>query len=145
MKRIAVFAAALVLAPLASAQLFKYVDKDGRTVYSDQAPANVDSKQIAAPSGPASGEKSAVERDKDLDKSRKEAKEKGDKADKAAAAAKENADRCAAAKQNVQTYTEGGRVYKYNDKGEREYMGDDEISAARQKAQREADEACKKA
>ena len=44
MKRILVLAIALAFAPLAGAELYKYVDKNGKTVYSDQPPANVDSQ-----------------------------------------------------------------------------------------------------
>ena len=42
------------------------------------------------------------------------------------------------------TSEEGGRIYKYNDKGEREYMADEELAKAQQKAKSDMDEACKK-
>ena len=65
MKRIVLLAAILAMAPLASAQLYKHVDKDGRTVYTDQPPANVDAKRINIQNAPSSpGNKSYVERDK---------------------------------------------------------------------------------
>jgi hypothetical protein len=145
MKRIAAVAVAALLAPLAGAQqLYKYVDQNGRTVYSDTPPANIESKQLtpSGVSGPVA--KSAVERDKDLQKSRKEAAEKADKADKADKLAREQAARCQQARDNQRSVAEGGRLYKYNDKGEREFMGDEEIAAAQQRAQRDVDEACKK-
>ena len=145
MKRIAAVAAFALLAPLAVAQtLYKYTDEKGRTVYSDSPPANVESKQISHSGGNVAGAKSAVERDKDLQKSRKEAAEKADKADKADKLAKEQAARCQQARDNQRAVAEGGRLYKYNDKGEREFMGDEEIAAAQQRAQRDVDEACKK-
>ena len=53
--------------------------------------------------------------------------------------------RCAQARQALQTYSDGGRIYKYNEKGERTFMEENEIDAARGKAQRDVDEACKKA
>jgi hypothetical protein len=143
MKRILI-AATLVLASAASAELYKYVDKDGRTVYADQPPTGISSKQINPAVGSAPGGKSAVERDKELEKGRKEAREKSEKGDKAAANKTEMDARCAAARNNVQIYAEGGRIGKLNDKGEREYMGDDEIAAAKEKAQRDVEEACKK-
>ena len=143
MKRILI-AATLVLASAASAELYKYVDKDGRTVYADQPPAGINSKQINPSIGSAPGGKSAVERDKELEKGRKEAREKAEKGEKAAAEKTALDSRCAAARNNLQIYADGGRIGKLNDKGEREMMSDDEIVAAREKAQRDVEEACKK-
>jgi len=144
MKTIIAIAIASLLAPLASAELYKYVDKNGRTVYADQPPVNVESKQIATPVAPSAAPKSAVDRDKDLQKVRKETAEKQEKADKADKLAREQEARCNQARENQRAYAEGGRMYKYNDKGEREFMGDEDIARAQQKAQRDVDEACKK-
>jgi hypothetical protein len=144
MKRITCLAAIFAMAPLAGAQqLYKYVDKNGRTVYSDQAPANIDSKQIG--SSPASGAaapvKTAVEKDRELEKGRKESREKTEKAAKASG---EQEQRCQQARSAAQSYSDGGRIYKYNDKGERELMTDEDITRAQQKARADMDEACKK-
>ena len=145
MKRIAAIAALLAFVPLAGAELYKYVDKNGRTVYSDQPPAGIDSKLVKdANVSSAEPAKTAVQKDKDLDKGRKEAREKADKAEKSAALARDQEQRCTQAKQVVQSYQEGGRMYKYNDKGEREFMGEEDIAAGLKKAQRDMDEACKK-
>ena len=145
MKRIAAIAALLAFVPLAGAELYKYVDKNGRTVYSDQPPAGIDAKTVKdAAVSSAAPPKTAVEKDKDLEKGRKEAREKADKAEKSAAVARAQEERCTQAKQNVQAFQEGGRMYKYNDKGEREFMGEEEIAAGLAKAQRDMDEACKK-
>ena len=76
MNRIIVLVVALLVAPAAFAQLYKYVDKDGKTVYTDQPPANADSKQLRVQTGTSTATapvKSALEKDKDLDKARKEA------------------------------------------------------------------------
>lgn len=148
MKRLAVialaWALACVLAPLASAELYKYVDKNGKTVYSDQPPVNLDSKQMHVAPSAGAGPKSYVERDKELDKQRKEASEKEKKSEQASAAAKAAEERCNQAQANYKAYEEGGRLLKYNDKGEREYMTDEEIESARAKSKQQMDEACKK-
>jgi hypothetical protein len=147
MKRIIVLAIAMALAPVATAQLYKYVDKDGKTVYSDQPPPNTASKQVNVQSGPAAapaaGPKSAVEKDKELEKSRKEAREKQEKQAKAAQKEQQASERCAQAKRNVQGYTDGGRIAKYDDKGQRVFMDDAEIAASLERARREMAEACK--
>ena len=54
MKRLLIIAIACLVAPIASAELYKYVDKDGKTVYSDQPPVNIDSKQMNIQSRPSS-------------------------------------------------------------------------------------------
>jgi len=145
MIRIALAAAALLIAPLAGAQLYKYVDKDGKTVYTDQPPAATESKQlrVAPPAAPSSGPKSNLERDKELQKSRDSEKDKGKKAEEAAKAAEQKAANCQVAKNAHQHYQDGGRIYKYNAAGEREFMSDAEIDAARAKSKRDMDEACK--
>ena len=145
MKRIAAVAALVAFVPLAGAELYKYVDKNGRTVYADQPPAGIDSKVVKdANVSSAAPPKTALEKDKAQEKGRKEAREKADKADKTAARDREQEQRCQQARQNVQAYQEGGRMYKYNDKGEREFMGEEDIAAGLKKAQRDMDEACKK-
>ena len=144
MKRFVLFALALVVVPAASAQLYKHVDKDGRTVYSDQPPANADAKRINIQNAPAaSGNKSYVERDKALDKDRKTAREKQEKSEKATKSAQEAEQRCAQARTAYQTYADGGRIYKYNEKGERTYLDDAELETERNRTRREMEEACK--
>jgi Domain of unknown function (DUF4124) len=152
MKRVIILAIALAMAPAALAQLYKYVDKDGKTVYSDQPPTNIDSKQINIQSGKSSATpvpsgsegKSYVERDKELQKGRDEAREKQKKVAEAAQKAEADVVRCAAAKSAYQTYADGGRIHKYNDKGEREYLGDAEMESELARTKREMEEACKK-
>ena len=144
MKRIALIAAALAFAPFASAQLYKHVDKDGRTVYTDQPPASADAKRLNIQNAPAaSGNKSYVERDKELDKSRKAAREKQEKSEQATKSAQQAEQRCAQAWAAYQTYADGGRIYKYNEKGERTYLDDAELEKERIRTRREMEEACK--
>jgi hypothetical protein len=145
MKRIFVLALALAFAPVAAAQLYKYTDpKTGKTVYSDQPPAGVDSKSVnlKASGGPAT--KSAVEQDKALDKGRKKAADDAKKAGEAADRTAKAEAHCSAAKQNFQIYAEGGRISKMNSQGEREILTDEEIEAKRVSSRREMEEACKK-
>jgi len=144
MKRIFVIALACALSPLASAQLYKSVDSNGKTVYSDQPPANMDSKAMNVPANAAPAQKSAVERDKDAEKLRAKARESAEKAEVTAKNTKINETRCAQAKGEFQTYTEGGRLAKTNEKGERVLMDDAEIETERIRARKVMEEACKK-
>ena len=146
MKRWMILAATAALAlPAAQAQLYKYVDKNGKTVYSDQPPADVDSKQVRTPvSNVPAPAKSAVEQSRDSDKAKKESAEKQKKADQEAQRTAQNELRCTQLKGNYQIYVDGGRIQKTNEKGERDFMSDEEIAAARERTRREMDEACKK-
>ena len=146
MKRIVILACALALAPLASAQMYKYVDKDGKTVYTDQPPPSADPKQVNIPSAATGGStpaKTYVERDKDLQKARDKAREGEKKAGETSARAREDEERCQVARTALQHYTEGGRISKYNEKGERVLLGDSEIDAEREKARRQMETDCK--
>ena len=143
MKRIIIGLAAALFATVAQAQLYKYVDKDGRTVYSDQPPANVDSKLVNTPSS-SSASKSFVERDKEMEKLRGKARDEAKKADEKEKTAAAQDERCRQANERLRALVDGGRIWKYDDKGERTIMSDEEIESERGKAQKLVDEACKK-
>jgi Ni/Co efflux regulator RcnB len=154
MKRLLIIAIACIAAPIASAQLYKYVDKDGKTVYSDQPPVNLDSKQLNIQSGasttntapataPAAAPKTALDRDRELQKTRDEARDRAKKSDESAKSAQAQEEACGQAKSAYQTYVDGGRITKF-EKGERVFLSDDEIEVARERSKREMDEACKK-
>ncbi len=145
MKRVMMLAIALAIAPAAVAQLYKHVDKDGRTVYTDQPPASGNAKTINIPrsvtDAPAS--KSYVAQDKENEKKKKEASDKAAKAGDPAKKAQEEQARCAQARSAYQMYADGGRIYKNNEKGERAFLTDAEIESERARSRREMDEACK--
>ena len=143
MKRIIVLAIACALAPLASAQLYKYVDKNGKTVYTDQPPPDAEATPMANVPPPAAPSKSYVERDKELQKGRDKVKDDAKKADEKSRYEAAKAERCRQATEAARIYEQGGRLQKRNAAGESEFMSDDEIEAARQKSRREVEEACK--
>ena len=113
----ALIAAAAALCALpASAALYKWVDASGRTVYSDQPPANVDSKQLRIQSAPPAAApapaKSALEKAKELDKGRKDASEKAKKAEQEAKRTAENEERCANARHNLKVAETARRPFQ---------------------------------
>ena len=146
MKRVMMMVIALAVAPVAVAQLYKSVDKNGRVIYTDQPPANADAKVLNIPKSvtdaPAPS-KSYVAQDKENEKKKKEANEKAAKAGDPAKKAQEDQARCAQAKSAYQVYADGGRLFKNNEKGERVLLSDDEIESARARSKRDMDEACK--
>lgn len=144
MKRILALACALAFSTGAVAQLYKWVDKDGRVTYSDQPPPAQQSKQITVDTGQSAGpQRSALERDKELDKSRQDAKDKAKLAEQAAEKAKVDRENCVKARAYLKTVTDGGRIATYDEKGERVLLSDEQIEAERVKAQKAVDESCK--
>jgi len=148
MKGIVLLTCVLAVATLASAQLYKYVDKNGKTVYTDQPPPDADPKAMRIPSS-AQGSapppaKSAVAQDKELQKGRDKAKENEKKAEETASRARQQEELCANATMAYQQYSQGGRMTKLDEKGEKIFLGDAEIDAARESAKRKMDEVCKK-
>jgi len=147
MKRLLVIGLICALSPAAVAQLYKYVDKDGKTVYTDQPPPTVDPKTVNVQSSPTPGSvpaKNALEREKDLEKTRAKGKDEAKKSDQTAKEAAAREERCNSATDRYRSLAEGGRIYKYDDKGERVYMDEQEMAGERDKTRRIMDEACKK-
>jgi hypothetical protein len=141
MKKFIILALALAVAPAAFAQqLYKYVDKDGKTVYTDQPPVNTDTKQLNIQTGTTGAPaKSALERDKDLQKGRDEqAKKDSDAAKKAALKDVQ----CEGAKRSYAEWDSGARMTRIDDKGERVYLTDEEIDAGRSRSKQAMDTAC---
>src|SRR5450830_1523875 len=185
----------LMLPALASAEIYKWKDKDGSVRYSDvPPPSNVKQealygKKIPKPTGlapltevegdataAANRDKAASGKDKAIvdkaladknktptDKSKvdkapsdkaplskeeaaaKRAKdaEQQKKADEAKQAElKLREENCKSSKSNLATYTNGGRIVKTNEKGEREYLGDADISQAKADSQKDVEKYC---
>ena len=169
MKLLPLLLAVLVLSAspiLSQAEVYKWKDKDGTIKYSDTPPpSNIKQETVKGkrkqgeptgkaplapvdsavakpanvkntPDAPSSPEESAAkQRQKTAEAEKRNKQEKE-------AEAKRKADNCTAAKSNMETYTQGGRVYKMNEKGEREYMGEKDFAEGKQKAQQEINENC---
>src|SRR5215471_659004 len=132
MKRIVLLLIACAVAPLAVAQMYKYVDKDGKTVYTDQPPPDAVAKPVSGTGASgASGPKTFVEKDKELQKGRDKVAADAKKADDKAKEASEREAACRDATAMAKMYDEGGRIMKANAQGEREYLTDEEIEAER--------------
>lgn len=169
MKLLTLFLAVLVLttSSLGQAEIYKWKDKDGKIRYSDTPPpsnvkqeAIAGKKKLAAPTGkeplapvdkagvaPAVGTPKSIEppsNPEDLAAEQRQQKaeaEKNNKLEKESEA-KRKAENCSSAKANMETYTQGGRVYKMNEKGEREYLDESAFKVGREKAQQEINDNC---
>ncbi len=143
MKRIALVALCLLLAPLASAQLYKWVDKDGKVHYSDQPPPATATKQINVAPGPSGPAPSAIEKDKALEKARTESRDAAKKSEEKEKVAKQREAECGKAKSYLQGLDNGGRFVTFDEKGNRVFMEADQIEAEKAKARQNVEEACK--
>lgn len=160
----------ITISPSIQAQLYKWVDEKGKTVYSDQAP-NSDAKdqKILNKSGvkyptenttPASenpnptvseaptpakstGPKTLAEKELEFRKRRAEQEETQAKAAKEQMQAKEKQEKCLQVRGSLQTLQNGGRITKYNDKGEIVHLDDNERQKEIEDAKKAAAEFCK--
>ena len=151
MLRIALLGLMLALAAPASAQLYKWVDKNGRTRYTDQPPPpGVQSRAIAPPAqpAPAAAEPDASAKDapaapltpaqqeqafrkRQLEAKKAEEKAEAEQRDSAVKQAN-----CERARSALSTFESGQRVTQTDANGERYYLDDaqraHEAAAARQ-------------
>jgi len=163
---LAVFLPAM-LPTLAHAEIYKWKDKDGTTRYSDvPPPSNIKNESmgkripkavppaVAAPvessAATAAGKSSdaAAKGGAPLTKEEAAAKRAQEaEAQKKADAVKQaelkyRQESCAAARKNQAMFGNGGRMMTTDEKGERRYMGDEEISKGKADAQRDVEKFC---
>jgi Domain of unknown function (DUF4124) len=157
----------IALPSLGHAEIYKWKDKNGAIRYTDTPPPSnikqeaIGKKKAIEPTGKAplaavEGAPVVVSKDgkKEVSKApmskedeaaqirqRNAEAEKRNKQEKEAEA-KRKAENCKGAKANFETYKQGGRVYKMNEKGEREYMDDKDLQDGKAQAQKEIDENC---
>ena len=168
MKKALLLLILMALPLMVHAQVYKWKDASGKTIYSDvPPPSNVKQESIigskpvtpaaapsvapvapaatataGAPAAASDPKKAAADKDAEARKRQEEA-EAAKKEDKAKQAELEQRQKnCAAAKSNYDLYKIGGRIAKANDKGERVYLGDAEIAAGLAQAQKEIDQYC---
>jgi hypothetical protein len=153
----------MALAPAASqAEIYKWKDKNGVVRYSDipppsnvpheslgkkanKAPAEVETSPAAEAASPASPEPQQItpeEVSPDTDKQLKEEEAARQRAAAAEAEQQQKQEQCTNAKARMQSYEQGGRVYKINEKGEREFLDDAALAQALEEAQADVNKYC---
>lgn len=153
MLRILILCVTLAFAAAAPAQLYRWVDEDGKVRYGDTPPPGVKTRTLRAPPGRApvpddaakdSGAKDArkgpltpAEQEQEFRKRQLEAQKAREKealAEKEAGAKQEN---CARAREVLATFESGQRISRTGAQGERYYL-DDEARARETEAARQA-------
>ena len=161
MKRLSVaLGLALCVALPASAQMYKWVDSDGRVQYSDKPPpGNIKTEKLSAPAragtpaasegkgesqkDPAkAGPKSTAEQEQAFRKRQLDAAKAQEEEGQKQAVARERAENCRRAKAALTNLQIGGRQVRIDEKGERVFLDDQQIAQEAAKAQQEAAAAC---
>ena len=158
----------LALPSLGNAEIYKWRDKNGSIRYSDTPPPSnikqeaIGGKRALKPAAQATVAPVANEQPAPADKeAAKDSPPVPGSADEEAAAKRQSnaeaeknnklekekqeaarAENCKAAKSNLASYEQGGRVYKMNEKGEREYLDENDFKTGREKATQEINENC---
>jgi len=162
MKRLSVaLGLALCVALQASAQMYKWVDSDGKVQYSDKPPpSNIKTEKLRVPgraaSAPAASEgkgaaqkdaakagpKTAAQEEQAFRKRQLDASKAQEAETQKQAEALERAENCKRAKAALAILQIGGRQMRIDEKGERVFLDDQQIGQETARAQQEAATAC---
>lgn len=154
--RLLVVTLALALGGPAQAQLYKWVDSEGKVQYSDKPPPadasgeqklnirkNPPSSAAPAPAeeGQAAGPKTAAEKEMDF---RKRKVEEEQARQKSQAEEKLRQEQCINAQQRLWTYEDAGRIFTVMDEsGDRKYLDDESRARGIEQAQMDIAKYCK--
>lgn len=148
----------LLISAISFAGPNKWVDEDGKVVYSDQLPpANVEATELrfisgaadaaggdeTAASGVPVAPKTIAEREAELRKAQRERKEVADKAAQEQADAEALREDCRAVRKNLSMLQEGMRMVEIDDKGEPYYLDDAQRQQRIVRAQKDIGTFCK--
>jgi hypothetical protein len=144
----------------ATAQMYKWVDKDGKVRYGDTPPPGSKVTSIKAPrtgeSAPApavagaakdkdakKGPLTPAEQEQEYRKRRQEEEKAGKKAEQERQAATAKNEGCERSKEYLSTLQSGQRIARTNPSGERYYMDENQVAQEIAKAQQSIQQACK--
>jgi len=161
-KAMPMFLALLFVAGAASAQMYKWVDKDGKVRYSDTPPVGTKTSTVKAPQSagesPAAsaadakskdgkdakkGPMTPAEKEQDYRKRQAEAGKEAEKADAERRAKAERNEGCERTREYLRTLESGQRIARSNPAGERYYLDENQVAAEVAKAQQSVAAACK--
>lgn len=162
MRRLSVaLALTLCVALPASAQMYKWVDSDGKVQYSDKPPpSNIKAEKLRVPAraadAPATGEdkgaaqkdaakpapKTAAEQEQAFRKRQLDAAKAQTEQAKKQAQAGDRAENCKRAREALANFEIGGRITRIDEKGERVYLDEQQIAQEMARARAEAAAAC---
>ena len=149
MKILLALTAFMLCATPVAAEMYRWVDAQGKVHYADQPPADKPkaSKSLNIPNQPAppAAEANKTWQEKELEyKKRQSATADAEaKKKKEADDAKTKIENCDKAKKALKTMEDGGRISTYDDKGNRSFMDDAQRTKATDDAKKAVSEWCK--
>lgn len=165
-----IFLALLFSAGTAMAQMYKWIDKDGKVRYGDTPPAGSKTTSIKAPKagdapapGPSTASVSAprsgdtpptakdakkgpltpAEQEQEYRKRQQESAQASKKAEQESQAQAAKSEGCERTKEYLRTLQSGQRIARTNPSGERYYMDDAQVAQEIAKAQQSVQQSCK--
>jgi hypothetical protein len=157
MKRTLLLMILLLAAASASAQQYKWIDKNGRVQYGDSPPAGANATPLRPPSGthsqPAATQDDAkgaarkgpltpAEQEAEFRKRQEEAGKANEKQAQAAQQAETKRQNCARAQSSLRTLESGQRISGTDAKGERYYFDEAQIAQETAKARQSVQQWC---
>lgn len=148
MDKAIVFVMAFLFAAAASAQQYKWVDKDGKVRYGDVPPPGVNAARLKPPPGPAPAPAAKKDAGKALSpeaafrKRQEEAQKDRQKQAQAEQEAQAKRENCERAQQSLRTLESGQRIARTDAKGERYYLEDAQIAQETAKARQNVQQWC---
>ncbi len=143
---LALFLAGPWALPAAHAEMYKWVDEQGVTHYTQTPPPGNDFKEVAPPPPPAVDPGQAArqlkESQKAFDERRKEAREAADKQAKAEAEAAERSKQCEQARRNLENLLTHPRIRYTDDSGEVTLLPEEERQKRIAEAREQIEELC---
>ncbi len=140
---------ATLAAGTVAADVYKYKDEKGNIQYTDKPPQlpaerlNVKSQRtdiVAVQERQAAEQKQQAAANGERDEARAQAQ---DQKEASQLSAKDQAERCAKARERYDNYMNSQRLYEKGNDGERRYLSDAELDAARASAKASMDVLCK--
>ncbi len=154
-KWICIMLAWLLVAAPAAAQMYKWVDKDGKVRYGDTPPLGTkatlmrgaaSAASAPAPAGKAAGKGalSPAEQEKEYRQRQEEARKASDKVQQDQQAKSERNEGCERSQEYLRTLESGQRIARSNPNGERYYLTEDQVAQETAKARAAVAKACGK-
>lgn len=136
-------------AGVASADVYKFTDDKGNVLYTDK-PATLPAQRLNVQSQKTDVVEAQQRQKAELDQlqavtqSRQQnATQQADQKAAAELSAKDKAERCIKARERYDSYMNSQRLYQTDASGERKYLSDDQLTAARASAKASMEELCK--
>ena len=141
------FLSAALASAASASEIYKWTDAEGNVHYTDK-PMDPSYQHVAITSRPTDNASVQAQTQARLERKAAAAEEAakapaGPTRDELRAEAEERAGKCTMYRERVLRFDQAHRLYRADESGERVYLSDGEIDAAKQKAQDMADEYCK--